>query len=487
MSKSYVLIRNATVIPMEPSAPPEKVLYNQDVLIEGSWIKAIGPEVQPPPVEVGEVVTIDATDCILTPGFVNGHHHMWQHLLRGLTVDWSLFGYACHLRMIYGSLYSAEDVQVANYAAALSLLNNGITTVLDHCHVVNSPGHAEAAIKGLKDAGIRGTFCYGFYQNPTVPGEPESAASDSFDQAARMDDGLRVKRQHFPTNDPRESLLTFGVALDDPTNLTAEDNVRGLEAARKLEPRITTAHASVVSDGKPKAEIVQQLEEAGIMGSDLVFSHGVWFTDEELDAVRRSGAGVIGTPDTELQMGMGFPVVWKASDLGCRVGLGLDITSNQGNDFMAQMRLALQAQRAREYDHDYSKTVKRDLPRKTADVLRMATLGGAEAMQLDSLVGSILPEMKADLVLFRCDDIETVPIVDPIGTVVFHASPKNIDTVLVDGKIVKRDGQLVHVDWPCLREQVQTRSERLRDEAAKVDMTHAEERFHAVFQRAMHE
>lgn len=481
MATSYILIKGATVVPMQPSR--STVLKDHDILIEDSWIKAVGPNLSLPSAKDGSTaVTVDASNCIITPGFVNGHHHMWQHLLRGLTLDWSLFGYACHLRMVYGSLYTAEDVGVANYAAAMSLLNNGITTVLDHCHVVNSPAHADAAVKGLKEAGIRGTFCYGFYQNPPVPGVPESAATDAFDQAARFEDALRVRREHFPNNDLGEALLTFGVALDDPTNLTPEENVRGLEVARRLEPRVTTAHASVVSHGEPKPEIVQQLEDAGMMGSDLVLSHGVWFTGDELEAVRRSGAGVVGTPDTELQMGMGYPIVWKANDLGCRTGLGLDITSNQGNDFVAQMRLTLQAQRAREYDQ----TVQRDLCRKTADVLHMATLGGAEAMQMESIIGSVVPGKKADLVLFRCDDIETVPVLDPIATVVFHASPKNIDTVIVDGNIVKQHGRLTKLDWPSLQKQVQSSSERLRDEAAKVDMTSAETRFQAIFQRVMH-
>ncbi|KAL4936316.1 hypothetical protein BDV06DRAFT_233533 [Aspergillus oleicola] len=485
MATSYILIKGAIVIPI---SPPNQVLYNHDILIEGSYIKSIAPNLTLPTTGPNAIATtIDASNYIVTPGFVNGHHHMWQHLLRGLTVDWSLFGYACHLRTVYGSLYSPEDVRVASYAAALSLLNNGVTTVLDHCHVVNSPDHADAAVNGLKAAGIRGTFCYGFYLNPTVPGVPESVADNTFDQAKRMHDALRVREQYFSCNDPATSLLTFGVALDDPTNLTREENIKGLQDARKLEPRITTAHASVVSDGEPKPEIVQQLEDAGMMGPDLVFSHGVWFTDEEIDAVRRSRAGVIGTPDTELQMGMGHPIVWKASDRGCSCGLGLDITSNQGNDFVAQMRLALQVQRAREYAHGYEQAVQRDLNRKAADVLRMATLGGAEAMQLESLIGSIDAGKKADLVLWRCDDIETVPILDPVATVVFHSSPKSIDTVLVDGKIVKKNGQLTGLDWPSLREQVQSRAQRLREEAAKIDMVHAESRFYAVFKRAMHE
>ncbi|KAF9884560.1 hypothetical protein FE257_001505 [Aspergillus nanangensis] len=432
MPESYILLKGATVVSMEESE--EKVQVACDILIENEWITAVGRNI-PLPVE-GHGVTIDARECIITPGFVDGHHHMWQHLLRGLTVDWSLYGYCCHLRSVYGSLYTPEDVYFANYAAALSLLSNGVTTVLDHSHVMNSPAHADAAVKGLKDASIRGTFCYGFYQNPKVPGDHDSIATDTYDHAARVNDARRVRQEHFACNDPATSLLTFGIALDEAPLQSPEQSVRGLNIARKLEARLSTVHASVISPGGPKAEVVQRFADAKVMGPDIVLSHGAFMTDSELDAVRSSGAGIVGTPDTELQMGMGYPVIWRASDLGCRVCLGLDITSNQGNDFMAQMRLALQTQRAHEFNH----TVHRDVHRKTADVLQMATLGGAKVMQLESLIGSIVPGKKADLVIFRCNDIDTVPVVDAIGTVVFHASPKNIDTVIVDGRIVKKDG-----------------------------------------------
>lgn len=477
MPNSYTLIQGATVLSMEP--PEGKPLYNYDIVIENDRIKAVGQGLSLP--SDSNVSTINAKNCIITPGFVDGHHHMWQHLLRGITADWSLFGYACHLRSVYGSLYTPNDVYFANYAAALSLLNNGITTVLDHCHVINSPAHADAAVKGLKDAAIRGTFCYGPYQNPKEPGDFGSTATDSFDQAARVDDALRVRQEHFSDNDPDTSLLTFGIALNDPPTISREQNIAEMKLARKLQARLTTVHASVVPHETPNPEVVQNLADAKLMGPDLVFSHGGGMTDSELGAVQSSGAGIVGTPDTELQMGMGYPVVWKAADLGCQTCLGLDITSNQGNDFMAQMRLALQTQRARDYDH----TVQRDVRRKTADVLRMATLGGAEVMEMGSLVGSIVPGKKADLVIFRCDDIDTVPVVDPIPTVIFHASPKNIDTVIVDGKIVKQNGQLVGVEWKFLRDQMMRRSQRLTDQAAKVDMEKAESLFYSLFEKAM--
>ncbi|KAL2808323.1 hypothetical protein BJX63DRAFT_39110 [Aspergillus granulosus] len=477
MANSHTLIKNATVISMEESH--QNVLDKCDILIDNKRIKAVGKDLSPPSDQ--DTVTIDATDCIVTPGFVDGHHHMWQHLLRGLTVDWSLYGYCCHLRSVYGSLYTPEDVYFANYAAALSLLNNGVTTVLDHCHVINSPAHADAAVKGLKDAGIRGTFCYGFYQNPPVPGDLASAATDKFDPAARLEDAARVRREHFGDNDVDKSLITFGVALNEPPLQSREDNVAELDASRKLGARIITVHTSVMPGDVVKGEVIQNFSAAGRMGPDLVFSHGAYMTKDEMTALQKSGAGVVGTPDTELQMGMGYPVVWKAMDQGCRACLGLDITSNHGNDFMAQMRLALQTQRARQLD----RTVNQLLPRKTIDALRLATLGGAEVMQMESSIGSITPGKKADLVIFRCDDIDTVPVVDPIGTVVFHTSPKNIDTVIVEGKIVKRDGQLVGIDWKSLREEVKTRSQRLRDDAAGVDMTNAEKIFTAGFEKGM--
>lgn len=166
---------------------------------------------------------------------------------------------------------------------------------------------------------------------------------------------------------------------------------------------------------------------------------------------------------------------------GCRVGLGLDITSNQGCDVLAQMRLLLQMQRALENakpnpnsneEKESGPPIK--LTRKTMDVLRIATLGGAQVLQLDQLTGSITPGKKADLVIFRCDDIDTTPVVDPVGTVMFHASVKQIDTVLIDGR-------LVGVDWLGLRGELGGRSERLRREAGGVDIKRVEEFWRDLF------
>jgi cytosine/adenosine deaminase-related metal-dependent hydrolase len=163
---------------------------------------------------------------------------------------------------------------------------------------------------------------------------------------------------------------------------------------------------------------------------------------------------------------MGHPVAFRVSDAGCRACLGLDITSSQGNDCVAQMRLMLQVQRAFENKGRFPMEIKR----KTAEALRMGTLGGAEAMRLENITGSIMPGKQADLVMFRCDAINTTPCVNPVGEVVFHTSSQNIDTVIINGRIVKRDGKLVGIDWPMLREELRKRCERIVIQGNKVDL-----------------
>ncbi|KAF5260228.1 hypothetical protein NW765_006407 [Fusarium oxysporum] len=467
-SPNLILIKNATVLTVDPLTG---TLANSDILIQDDRIVAIG-QALPNPSE-GNVTKIDGQGCIVTPGFVDGHHHMWQQLLRGVATDWSLFDYTVNMRTIYGSLYTPEDVYLSTYVAALSLINNGVTSVLEHCHIINSPDHADAAVRALQDAGIRGTFCYGFYANPPLPDQLDPRG---FSHAPRLSDAARIRDKFFGQNDPAEQLLTFGIAPDEPESLPIEETIAQIKQSRELGARIITMHVAMGPYDLARRQVVQNLADEGILGPDLVFSHGSSFTQSELQAIKESGASIVGTPDTELQMGMGFPIVFQASDRGCRTCLGIDITSNQGNDFIAQMRLALQARRAQENEQGFPLFINR----KTADVFRMGTLGGAEVIRMEDLIGSITVGKKADLILVRCNDIENTPVGDPVGSVVFHSSVKDIDTVIIDGKIKKHKGKLT-VDWERLREEVIRRAGRIKADAATIDLTEAKKRWMEIF------
>lgn len=403
---------------------------------------------------------IDATDCIVSPGFVDGHHHMWQQLLRSVATDWTLADYMAIMRCIYGSLFTPEDVYTANFAASVDLIANGITTVIDHCHILNSPAHTDAAIKALKDSGIRGTFCYGFYENPPLTAQfsEHDTVNAKFDTKEKMKDAQRAKEQHFPNNDPADDLITFGVAPNEAEAWPMPALIDEIKFARSIGARVITAHVAMGCYDLNK-QVVKQLGEAKILDHDLLFSHGSAFTTEEIELCSKHESGVVSTPETDLQMGMGYPVAFRAADKGCRVGLGLDISSNQNNDMFVQMRLLLQAERARA--DTAASSINATIVRKSEEALYFATLGGAKAVGLDHLVGSITPGKRADLIITRCDDINMVPAIDPVGMLLFNAVMSNIDTVMVDGAILKRGGKLVGNVWENIRGDVRERSARI--------------------------
>ena len=180
---------------------------------------------------------------------------------------------------------------------------------------------------------------------------------------------------------------------------------------------------------------------ADLLGPDMIFVHGPALTANQLDAIARSGAGLSSTPETELQMGMGQPVALLPGSHGVRTSLGIDIVSNYAGDMFAQMRLALQTARAAD---NLRLAEQRQAPRrirlKVRDALRLATLGGAEALHLEDRIGTLEKGKAADIIMIRTDGIHLTPASDAIASVVLGANIADVDTVMVDGVLRKQGG-----------------------------------------------
>src|SRR5436190_657714 len=153
------------------------------VLIEDGRIAAVGRDLGEPDAD-----TIDADGGVIMPGFVDTHRHTWQTSLRAICTDWTLFDYTVGMRMTISPRCTAEDVYSGNYVGALEALDAGVTTILDFSHCNNTPEHADQAIQGLLDAGIRATFAY-VYFHPPAP-EPYFTS-----HAMRLEDSRRVARE----------------------------------------------------------------------------------------------------------------------------------------------------------------------------------------------------------------------------------------------------------------------------------------------------
>jgi cytosine/adenosine deaminase-related metal-dependent hydrolase len=443
MIEKKTLVRGGTVVSMDSNIG---TIDKADVLISGDRIARVGKDIKAP-----DAAVIDATNMIVSPGYVDTHRHVWQTQLRTVATDWSLFDYFVQMRSIYSGFYNPEDAYLGNYIGALEALNAGITTLVDHSHIMNSPDHSDEAVRGLKDSGVRGIFCYGLFGNPLHWTNNLTEQPDGW----RYDDARRIRRDTLASDD---DLLVFGFAPTEVTVTDFETTCSEIAFAREVEARRISCHVSM-GNYDAGLELVRRIGEAGLMNEDLLFVHGATLTDRELQWMADHGAAVSATPETELQMGMGHPVAVRAKNAGVRTSLGIDIVSNYSGDMQAQMRLLLQAQRG--FENSQIAGPLRDVRFKAREVLDMATMGGATALGWESRIGSLTPGKQADLVLTSCEAINMVPCIDPIGALVLNANVSDVDSVFVAGKQVKKDGKLVGINWEDLARQLRQSSNRI--------------------------
>ncbi len=447
-----LLIRGATVLTMDPVLGD---LVEGDVLVSGENIEAVAPHL-----EAGDSRVIDAAGAIVAPGFVDSHRHVWQTQLRGVAAEWTLYDYVLHMRMGYGSLYTPDDAYLGNLGGAVEALDAGITSLVDHSHIMNSPAHADEALRGLYDSGIRAVFCYGLYPNPRRDAETPFALD--FEPGWRMDDARRLRRERLSADDGR---IVFGLAPSEATAVPFEQTEREIALARDLGARRISLHVAMGRWDRGD-RTVERLANAGHLSSDILFVHGSTLTDGELRAIGDAGASISCTPESELQMGMGRPVYARASREGAVTSLGVDIASNFSGDMFAQMRLLLQSERG--FENEALERPPRGLALRTRDVLELATLGGARAAGLDGNTGSLTPGKQADLIVVRTDSPHMAGVSDAAAALVLYASASDVDTVLVGGRVRKENGKLVGLDWPTLRDRLRASSAMIRDRASKI-------------------
>lgn len=410
------LITGGTVVSMDPAAGS---LDRGDVLITDGVITEVAERIDAPDAEV-----IDATDRVVMPGFVDTHRHTWQTAFRGLGADWTFGDY---LVAVHGTLkpqYQPEDVYLGNLLGRLEALHSGVTTMFDWFHAGLTPAHADAALAGLRDAPGRSVFGYGAGYRTTD----------------RID--AEVRRVH--TGVSPDSLVTMALGLRGPSESTMDLLAEDFELAAELGLR-TSVHV----DGRNGNRPITALRQHGLLRDTTTFVHANGLADDELRMLADAGASVSISPDVELKMGFGWPETGRMLEAGVRPTLSIDDCPAVGGDMFSTMRTTLSVQRG--LDGSLS----------AHDVLEFATVDGANACGLGSRVGSLTPGKAADIILLRADDLTMFPLNHPAGAIVSAGHPGLVDTVLVAGRVVKRDGALVDVDLPTLRARLLESRDRI--------------------------
>ena len=422
MSSQRLVFRNGFVVSMDPDIGE---IPNGEVLVEDGVIVDVGPDLG-----VSDAEEIDASGMIVMPGFVDTHRHTWQTPVRGVLPSCTLDHYFAVMLGQVGGFYRPEDVHIGDYAGALEALNGGVTTLLDWSHISNTPDHSDAAIQGLKDAGIRAVYAHGM---------PTGGEWWMLSELNHPEDIRRIRETYFSSD---EGLLTLAMAARQPGNVNDDVAKHDWALARELGILISV-HVGMRLHNLHYTP-VKAMHDLGLMGPDVCYIHMTDLTDEELDWIAESGGKASIAPYVEMLMGHGPPPTGKMLSRGVRPSLSVDVVSSVPGEMFTQMRTALAYDRILEFTDTPDIAFAPQLTHR--DVLEFATIDGARSIMLEDRVGSLTAGKQADIVLLNVNAINTAPMVDPIGTIVVFSDTSNVDSVFVAGNAVKRHGQLVGAD-----------------------------------------
>jgi cytosine/adenosine deaminase-related metal-dependent hydrolase len=427
-----VLIKGGYVLTQDPQLGEQA---GADVLIEDDTIAAVGRDL---PADGARV--IDAAGDIVIPGFIDTHRHTWETSIRTCAPDFALITYFGSILDKFAPHYRPDDVYAANQWGALECINAGITTLVDWSHIMNTPDHADAAIKGLQDAKLRSVFAYGFGNTSLVDWwfGPDYTGSVLTSDGP---DARRIRKQYFNSDDQR---VTMALATRGPNFCKPNVVKHDWELAKELGLNITV-HVAMDRFGYTKMQVAM-LKQMDLLYPNTTYVHGSHFTPDEWALVRDSGGNVSFAPQIELQMGHGWAPGVTALEHGVPVGLSSDVATTASSDQFTQMHAIFASERARKHQEAWDANLdglEASPGLITArQVLSWGTIGGAEVAGLADRVGSLTPGKKADVVIIDGSAVNVAPIIDPVAAVVCAADVSNVKTVFVDGEALKEDFRL---------------------------------------------
>jgi len=467
--RRYV-IRGGSVMSLDPKVGD---FAQADVLVEGKKILAVGTNLQ-----AGGAAVIDATGRIVMPGFIDTHHHQFETALRSYLADGILImdgsntaagstTYYEKILLTFAPVYRPQDVYINELFGGLSQLDDGVTTVHDVSQIHHTPKHSDAAIQALYDTGRR--FAFGYFEGAGSNGPHYAYPKDAF----------RIKQQYFSSTDQLGTMIMGGEVYLGPDVYEQSWTIGrqlGLQiAAHILSPFEIRPILNLLAIGMGGSN-----HDIGI-GPDNLFIHMTGMSDLGWQAVHDKGAQVSIAFPIEMNMRHGMPPILKLQSLGMEPSLSVDVECTLTADFFTQMRSCTNLQRVVLNEMillqgsapdpvDWGLPgVPADVPNgvwwptppagtiaplTTRDVLRFGTMNGAKALRLDGKTGSLTPGKEADIIILDATRINVAPLNQVPGAVVSLMDRTNVETVIVAGKVRKWKGQLLDVDLPNLRKQL---------------------------------
>ncbi|KAF9906167.1 hypothetical protein EC991_000879 [Linnemannia zychae] len=453
-----ILLKGGTIIAYDDKKKDLDIIRGGDILIVNDRIQQIGKSITKFPSGT-EVVNV--TGSIISPGFVNTHRHSWQHVLQTLAPDLDGLGDYLYKWSSLGKWtpnFTAEDIYRSTRMAMAAAVDGGVTTVLDHAHALLSPGHATGMLKAHIESGAR--VWYAHSPMPTVRKDKYDFDWTAMDTKHGWQwKQLRELAEKGPWADGRVQL-----ALAWEYGRNTEEAKFGFHLAKELNLTAMTMHDC----GWPlqptgyKAKPIYQLNEWNLLNSSfpIVFSHGNIIDGADLALLRETNQFASITPESEHHFSLSQLFTPRFMGQG---SLGTDTAFTYSSDMVSQMRLQLQSTRKTLANPvHYNSRYTNNTAMTVNQVFLLATRNGGLALRRPDL-GVIKVGAKADLVVYSSNNPQFSVFYDPVAAVVLHSSIRDIQHVMVDGRWIKKNYELVGLNWPKLQGDLEKSARKLQD------------------------
>ena len=418
-----ILIKNGYLVSMVSE------IKKADILIENDRIKKIGMITE----EADKV--IDASNKVVMPGLVNAHTHVAMSLFRGYNDELELMNWLQENWKVE-DLMKKEDVYYASMLSGIEMLKSGTTTFNDHYFF------EEQTAKVAEELGLRAILAR------CIISEGEGAST-------RIVDAENLYNAWHNKCDGR---IKVCVGIHAPYTCPPDTIKRSLELADRLGTPVhihyleTQDEVDQIYENYDKS-VTDYLKDLNLFNYHVILAHGVKVNDDDIEVLKNISGGIVHNPISNLKLGSGFAPIKKMRDAGINVALGTDGQGSTNTlDMFEEIKLAAYLQKGM-FGTATAISAK--------DVLEMATIEGAKVLGIDSEVGSLEVGKKADIILIDLDKPHLSPVHDIYSLLAYSVNGADVDTTIIDGKIVMENRKILGVDEKEIRERVELARKRL--------------------------
>lgn len=413
------LIKNATLLDMVKEEPN---IRKSDILINENKIEKISSQIE----EKCDKI-IDASKMICMPGLVNTHTHLGMSIFKGYKDDNKLMDWLNNVIFPIEDKFKSEEIYWNSYLSSIEMIKSGTTTFNDMYF------NMEKVIEVAEKTGQRAVISW-------------SVTDDS------IRDKFEKTKEYFNKYNHKNSLIKIYVSAHSGYTCNEETIKKCVNLAKEINTGIhihlaETLQEEEIINKKYKKTPTKYLKDLGVFDVPVVLAHGIYFSKEDIEILKKIKGGISHNPISNCKLASGICDVVNLKNNGITVGLGTDGSGSTTTlDMFEEMRLTGYLQKVSKLDATCIKAY---------DILKMATINGAKILGLEDEIGTIEEGKKADIILIDTTKTHLYPINDICSNLVYSATGQDVDTVIINGKIIMQNRQLLNIDEQKVRNEIQ--------------------------------